>query len=379
MSTEAVRWSVSLSDIDFGLDEENAVLAVLRSKWLTAGERTATFEQRFAAHVGAKHGIALHSCTAALHLGLLAVGVGQGDEVIVPALTFVATANAVLYCGAVPVFADIEGERSLLMSPEDVERKITPRTRAVVPMHYAGYACDMDRLGALARARGLRVVEDAAHAPGSRWRGRPVGSLSEASCFSFFSNKNLVTGEGGMLTTDDDAIATLVRRGRSHGMTAVSYDRHKGHAFGYDVVQTGYNYRPTEMQSALGLVQLDKLDANNARRRSLVAAYRRRLAAIAGVLVPFEGRDGESSCHICPILLPPGTSRAEIQRAMRARGIQTSIHYPPIHRFTSFSGRFSADVPALDRVAERLLTLPLHPLMGDREVALVCDALEAAL
>ena len=379
MVSDVVQWRVSLSDIDFGPDEEDAVLAVLRSKWLTMGERTAAFERRFAAYVGATHAIALHSCTSALHLALQAVGVEPGDEVIVPALTFVATANAALYCGATPVFADIESERSPLISADDVARKITSRTRAVVPVHYAGYPCDMDRLRALAEATGVHIVEDAAHAPGARWRGRPVGSLSEASCFSFFSNKNLVTGEGGMLTTDHDAIAERVRRGRSHGMTAVSYDRHKGHAFGYDVVQTGYNYRPTEMQSALGLVQLDKLERNNARRRSLVAAYRRELAGVSGVVVPFEGRDTESSCHILPILLPPAIDRAEVQSAMRASGIQTSVHYPPIHRFTSFGGRFQAEVPNVDRIAGRLLTLPLHPLMADADVALVRDALERAL
>ena len=379
MSIETASWRVSLSDVDFGPDEERAVVAVLRSKWLTMGDRTAAFERRFADHVGAKHGIAVQNCTSALHLALLAVGVGPGHEVIVPTLTFVATANAVLYCGAVPVFADIESEHSLLISPDDVARKITPRTRVIVPMHYAGYPCDMDGLGGLARARDVYVVEDAAHAPGSRWGGRPVGSLSAVSCFSFFANKNLVTGEGGMITTDDDAIAAHVRRGRSHGMTAVSYDRHKGHASGYDVVQPGYNYRPTEMQSALGLVQLDKLERNNARRRSLVAAYRRRLAGTDGVVVPFEGRDADSSCHIFPILLPPASVRAEVQATMKACGIQTSVHYPPIHRFSSFSGRFRADVPNVERVAERLLTLPLHPLMDEHDVALVCDALEQAL
>jgi dTDP-4-amino-4,6-dideoxygalactose transaminase len=246
-------------------------------------------------------------------------------------------------------------------------------------MHYAGYACDMDRLNTAAEARGLRVVDDAAHAPGSRWRGRPVGSLSAASCFSFFSNKNLVTGEGGMLTTDDDAIADQARRGRSHGRTAVSYDRQKGRASSYDVVQAGYNYRPTEMQAALGLVQLEKLEANNARRRSLVAAYRRRLASVDGVAMPFEGRDADSSCHILPVVLPPGADRAGVQASMKECGIQTSIHYPPIHRFTSFHGRFAADVPNVERVADRLLTLPLHPLMADGDVALVCDALERAL
>ena len=182
-----------------------------------------------------------------------------------------------------------------------------------------------------------------------------------------------------MLTTDDDAIAAQVRRGRSHGMTAASYDRHKGHAFSYDVVGSGYNYRPTEIQSALGLVQLDKLETNNARRRTLVTSYRHRLAPVGGILAPFEGREADSSCHIFPILLPPGTDRDHVQASMKECGIQSSIHYPPIHRFTSFRGRFRADVPIVERIAERLLTLPLHQLMGERDVALVCDALEKAL
>ena len=182
-----------------------------------------------------------------------------------------------------------------------------------------------------------------------------------------------------MITTEDDDRAGRLRRGRSHGMTAVSLDKHKGHAFSYDVVQTGYNYRPTEMQSALGLVQLSKLEANNARRRELVTQYRTRLAGVAGIIAPFAGRDADSSCHIFPILLAAGTDRNALQLKMKEHGIQTSIHYPPVHLFTNFRYRFRAEVPIVDRISGRLLTLPLHPLMADGDVQLVCEALEASL
>jgi dTDP-4-amino-4,6-dideoxygalactose transaminase len=379
MTVEASAWKISLSDIDLGPEEEAAVVDVLRSRWLTSGPRIAEFETRFAARAGAAHAVALGNCTQALHLALLAVGVGPGDEVVVPSLTFVATVNAVLYCGATPVFADIEGAGSLLLDPADVARKMGPKTRAVLPMHYGGYACDMDAFSALARDRGVHVVDDAAHAPGGSYHGRPVGSLAEASCFSFFGNKNLVTGEGGMVTTDSAEIAEFVKRQRSHGMTTASYDKHRGHAFSYDVVTPGYNYRLTELQAALGLVQLDKLDRNNARRRALVAAYREQLGGVAGLVVPFAGRDDESACHIFVVVLPEGIDRTTVQVRLKAQGIQTSIHYQPVHRFTRFREAFSADVPRLDAIADRLLTLPLHPRLSLEDVAVVTDALRSAL
>jgi dTDP-4-amino-4,6-dideoxygalactose transaminase len=379
MSASDTIWAISLADIDLGAEEEAAVVDVLRSKWLTMGARTAEFERRFADAVGARHAIALNNCTAALHLALLAVGVKPGDEVIVPSLTFVATANAVLYCGAVPVFGDVTSADRLHLDPADVARKITPRTRAIVPVHYAGYACEMDALLALAAEHGLKIVEDAAHAPGARWQGRAIGSIADATCFSFFSNKNLSTGEGGMITTDADDIAASLRLNRSHGMTTLTYDRHRGHAFTYDVVSAGYNYRLTEIQSAMGLVQLGKLERNNAIRRTLVTEYRRLLARIPGIVVPFAGMDADSACHILVVVLPDGISREDVQRAMKERRIQTSVHYPPVHGFTNFAGRFRADVPAVDRLAPRLLTLPLHPLMSRDDVATVCAALDAAL
>ena len=379
MATTAGIWKITLADIDFGPEEEAAVVEVIRSKWLTMGARTAEFEQRFAEACGATHAIALNNCTAALHLALLGVGVGPGDEVIVPSLTFVATANAVLYCGASPVFADVVGPERLHMDPQDVARKVTPRTKAILPVHYAGYACDMEALLDLATSRGLKVVEDAAHAPGSRWRGRPVGSISDVTCFSFFSNKNLSTGEGGMITTNDDELAAGVRLNRSHGMTTLTYDRHRGHAFSYDVISAGYNYRLTEIQSALGLAQLAKLNRNNDVRRGLVAEYRRRLADIAGVIVPFAGMDAESSCHIMSVLLPAGTDRTAVQQAMKDEGIQTSVHYPPVHTFSNFKARFRADVPKVEALAPRQFTLPLHPLMKVEDVGVVADALARAI
>ena len=372
-------WKISLADIDFGVDEEVAVVDVLRSKWLTMGARTAEFERQFAESVGATHAVAVNNCTAGLHLALDAVGVKPGDEVIVPALTFVATANAVLYCGGTPVFGDVSGAARLSLDPDDVARKITPRTRAIVPVHYAGYSCDLDAFRALARAHGVALVEDAAHAPGASFKGQPIGSIGDVTCFSFFSNKNLSTGEGGMITTQDDAIASRLRLNRSHGMTTLTYERHKGHAFSYDVISAGYNYRLTELQSALGIVQLGKLTRNNGIRRGLVGEYRRLLAAIAGLTVPFDGMDQESACHLMSIVLPEGVDREMVQRAMKEAAIQTSVHYLPVHRFSNFAGRFSADVPRVERLASRLLTLPLHPLMTNDDVAAVCRALAASV
>lgn len=379
MPTEAPTWTITLSDVDMGREEHDAVLEVLRSKWLSMGPVTARFEGRFARATGAEHAVAVNNGTAALHLALLAVGVEPGDEVIVPALTFVATANAVLYCGATPVFADIESPGSLVMDPEDAERKLTDRTRAIVPMHYGGYPCDMDALLDLARARGVRVVEDAAHAPGARYGDRPIGSIGDATCFSFFSNKNLVAGEGGMVTTDSAEIAADLRSRRSHGMTALSYDKAKGHAFSYDVVSAGYNYRITEINSALGLAQLDRLERNNATRRGLIDEYQRRLRDVDGLVVPFLDRQASSACHLQVVLLPEGVDRRHVQRSLKDRGIQTSVHYPPVHRFTQYARNFEATVPRVDAIAERIVTLPLHPLLSLEDVATVCDALKDAL
>ncbi len=245
-----------LSAPSFDEAEAQAVAEVVRSGWLTMGPRTATFENAFAEFVGSPNAVMASSCTAALHLAFAALNLGPGDEVIVPSLTFVATANAVAYTGATPVFADIVSLERPLIDPEAVRALIGPRTRAICAVHYAGYVADMAALRRLADQHGLALVEDAAHSPGARSPEGPAGSLGDISCFSFFSNKNLVTGEGGMATSGDDRLVSRMRLLRAHGMTATSWDRERGHASGYDVVERGYNYRPSELEAALGLVQL---------------------------------------------------------------------------------------------------------------------------
>ena len=382
-----MSWRVPLADLDYGAEEEQAVLEVVRSRWLTMGAVTQQFESEFAQAVGAKHALAVSNATVALHLACLALGIGPGDEVIVPALTFVATANAVLYSGAEVRFAEICGPGELNIAPEAIEAQVTPRTRAVIAMHYGGYPCRMAEIRAIAERHGLAVIEDAAHAPGAWLDGRALGTWGEVGCFSFFSNKNLSTGEGGMLVTGRDDLAARLRVLRSHGMTSLTWDRHQGHAYSYDVVDLGYNYRIDEIRSALGLAQLHKLAANNARRQALTQQYWAALAG-SGLEFPFSGLSAPPgagraylpSYHILPALLPPGTERIAFIDRLRAAGIQTSIHYPPVHRFSYYQGRYpQVDLPVTEAAAARQVTLPLYPTMTEAELALVVGAVERSL
>lgn len=369
-----MEWRVPLADLDYGLEEERAVIDVLRSKWLTMGERTAAFEAAFANLTGAKHAVAVSNATQALHLACQALGVGPGDEVIVPSLTFVATANAVLYCGGEVRFAEVIGPEDLTIDPASIEAHITPKTKAIIPMHYAGYPCRMPEIIALAQKHSLGVIEDAAHAPGASLDGRALGTWGEIGCFSFFSNKNLPTGEGGMLTTDRDDLAEKLRLLRSHGMTTLTYERHKGHAFSYDVVDLGYNDRIDEIRAALGLAQLDKLVRNNARRRALTQSYWDSLAD-TGLTLPFKDVDrGQPACHILPVLLPEGADRQAFMTGLRDAGVQSSIHYRPIHTFSYYVERYGEQtLPLTEAVAAREVTLPLYPTMGKLEVDLVIE------
>ena len=378
-----MNWRVPLSDIDFGPEEEEAVLQVVRSRWLTMGAVTQKFEQEFAEYSGARHAIAVTNATAALHLACLAAGLGPGDEAILPSLTFVATANAVRYTGAKPVFADISSEADLNVSPEAIEACRTPRTRAILVVHYGGYACDMPAILAIAGRQGLAVIEDAAHAVGSRLGGQMLGTWGQMGCFSFFSNKNMTTGEGGMLVTDDDALADKLRILRSHGMTSLTWDRHKGHAWSYDVVELGYNYRIDEIRSALGRAQLARLERNNQRRRELTALYHELLDELCpSAGVPFQQHQGVSACHLLPVLLPQGVRRETCMEQMKARGVQTSIHYPPIHRFTAYQeldGHLGSALERTETLAARELTLPLYPGLSEEDVSYVVESLQGAI
>lgn len=378
-----MTWKIPLADIDFGIEEEQAVLGVVRSRWLSMGEETQNFEKEFAEFTGAKHALAVTNATAALHMACMAVNLGPGDEVIVPSLTFVATANAVRYTGATPVFADVESEDWLTLSPASIEKNITEKTRAILVVHYAGYACDMPAIRTIAEKYNLAILEDSAHTIGSYLDGRHLGTFGEVGCFSFFSNKNMTTGEGGMVTTNDDGLADRLRVLRSHGMTSLTWDRHKGHAWSYDVVDLGYNYRIDELRSAIGRAQLKKMGRFNQRRAELTRLYRDLLSELVPeVHVPFNEERGVSCHHIMPILLPEGTNRVEFMEAMKAQGVQTSIHYPPIHTFQNYKEHeefLRADLSVTENVGRREVTLPLYPLLKDEDVHTVVETVRSSL
>jgi dTDP-4-amino-4,6-dideoxygalactose transaminase len=382
-----------LADIDLSEDEIRAVTDVLRSKWLSMGPVTAEFEQQFAAMVGVQHAFAVTNCTAALHLAHLALGAGPGDTVICPALTFVATANAIRYTGATPVFADVTSAQNCNISPESIAACVDATTKGICVVHYGGYPCDMEAIMALARQHGLYVVEDVAHAPGAGcWVTMPdngqgetpervfkqCGSIGDIGCFSFFSNKNLTTGEGGMLTTNNDELAERLKLLRSHGMTSLTWDRDRGHSFSYDVTAAGWNYRIDEMRSALGLVQLRKLEANNQRRAEAVNRYHEKLAGLEGITLPFAHFEGISSYHLLPIVLPGDEQRAGFAEWLKGHGIQTSMHYPPIHQFTHYrSCPPPVALPVTEQLGRRLVTLPLYPHMSSQHIDTVVEAVSA--
>lgn len=386
------NWKVPLADVDLGEEEIAAVTEVLRSKWLSMGPVTAEFERRFAAYVGVKHAFAVTNCTAALHLAHLALGAGPGDKIICPSLTFVATANAIRYTGATPVFADITSEDDLNVSPDDIAAKIDEHTKGICVMHYGGYPCDMERIMRIARQHGLYVVEDAAHAPGAAcWMSagtagdektpggrvlKKCGSIGDIGCFSFFANKNMTTGEGGMITTNSDALAEKIKLLRSHGMTTLTWDRDKGHSFSYDVVELGYNYRIDEVRSALGIIQIQKIDENNQKRREAINIYREKIYGIDETSLCLVNNQKTSSHHLCPILPSKNVERKSFMEFMKHKGIQTSIHYPPIHKFSHYKLLKNNTLPVTDEVGERVVTLPLYPSISRSQIDYVIQAIK---
>jgi dTDP-4-amino-4,6-dideoxygalactose transaminase len=370
-----MKWKIPLFDVDIGVEEIRAVESVLKSRWITMGEVTKGFEREFSAFAGGGTAIAVNSCTAALHLACLALGLGPGDEVVCPTMTFVATANAIRYAGAIPIFADIESLDCLNLTAKTIADCMTPRTGAIMLVHFAGYPCDMESICRLAQSRGIPVIEDCAHAPGASIEGRSLGLWGEIGCFSFFSNKNMTTGEGGMLLAKNPDLAAKLNLLRSHGMTSVTLDRYKGHAFSYDVVALGYNYRTTEINAAIGRVQLKMLMERNERRRALALRYRMKLGEIPGVTVPFQNHIGTPSYHIMPVLLPESVSRQTVMEALRDAGIQTSIHYRPVHTFTAYKGFSSRALPNSEIVGNREITLPLYPSMTFQDVDYVIGCL----
>jgi dTDP-4-amino-4,6-dideoxygalactose transaminase len=358
------------------------VAETLRSGWLTMGPRTEAFEAAFAEQLGARHAVAVSSCTAALHLAYLAVGAGPGDEVIVPSYTFAATATAVVYCGASPVFADIIGLEDPSIDPDDVAARITPRTKAVTAVHFAGYAAPVDVLGDLCERNGLALIEDVAHAPSAVLGDRKLGTFGLAGAFSLFSNKILSVGEGGLLTTDDDRVAELARSRRSHAMSSGTWDLHTGRTTTYDVDGLGFNYRLDEPRAALALSRLPRLEADIGRRRELVREYRRRLGSHPELIVPFRDEQvDDSSCYVMPVMLRNQNRRDTVRRRLREEyRVQTSVLYPSVHEFTAYRNRSAGlSLPNTERAARCELTLPLYPHMNEIEQGRVIAGLEELL
>jgi dTDP-4-amino-4,6-dideoxygalactose transaminase len=372
------EWRVPLADVVVTEDDIAAVADVYRSGWLSMGPQTEALEGEFAAFVGARHALAVANGTAALHLICAAAGLGPGDEAIVPSLTFVATVNAIAYTGAKPVFADVVSVTEPWLDPGAVDGASTERTRAIMTMTYGGHPGRSADLAALAQGRALILLEDAAHAVGSRLGDRHLGTLGLAGAFSFFSNKNLAVGEGGMVVTDDDETAARMRLLRSHGMTTLTWDRHRGHASGYDVVDLGFNYRIDEPRAALARRRLARLDADNARRAELDTRYRELLAGADGLTAALPpAPDALLAHHLFTIVLDDGVDRERFREALAARGVQTSVHYPPAHRFSIYAA--DIDLPITDAYAARAVTLPMFATMTLAQQDEVVDAARAAV
>jgi perosamine synthetase len=356
-----------------------AVVEALVSGWLTTGPRVSEFETAFAAQCGAGQGVAVNNGTAALHCAMRALGVGAGDEVIVPAITFAASANAAVYEGAVPVFADVEPD-TLLIDPVSVAIKITPKTRAIVAVDYAGQPADYDALRELARDRGIALVADACHAPGATYKGRKTGTLADISCFSFHPVKHMTTCEGGMAVTDDVNKAAHMRRFRNHGIDSDHRSREKAGAHAYDMAELGYNYRLPDVQCALGLAQLARLDGWVARRQQVAAWYDAALASMAEVLPLKTHKDRTHAHHLYVVALDAPIDRDKAFARLRAEGIGANVHYAPVylHSYYRQRGYQPGLAPVAEAISKRILTLPMFPAMTQSDVDRVAGALRRA-
>jgi len=365
-------------------DDIEAIVKVLRSDWLTTGPKVAEFEEIFAQYVNAKHAVAVSSGTAALHAAMYAIGIGPGDEVILPPVTFAATANCVVFQGGTPIFSDVEPD-TLLLDPLQIESKITKYTKAIIAMDYAGHPCDYDVLRAIAERNRLTLIADACHALGGSYKGRPVGSLAGLSVFSFHPVKHITTGEGGMITTNDPELARRMRGFRNHGITSDHRQREQQGSWFYEMVDLGYNYRLTDLQSALGISQLRKLNAWVARRQQIAQHYDASFAELPSLNLLAVRDNISHAYHLYVIRLDTTklrTTRAEVFFALRGEGIGVNVHYIPVHLHPFYRERFGTSpglCPVAEEAYERLITLPIFPRMCENDVEDVITAVSKVL
>lgn len=375
-----MSYKIPLFDLNLGQEEIDAVINTIKSNWISTGPKCQEFEDLFSDMLGVNYAVTLANCTCALHLACVILGINEDDEVICPSLSFAASVNCIRYVGATPVFCDIKGSEHLNIDTGQIEHLITPKTKAIMVVHMAGFPADMDTIMAIAKKHNLKVIEDACHGPLSEYKGKKLGTIGDVGCFSFFSNKNISTGEGGMIVTNDEKIANRVRSLRSHGMTTMSYQRATGHATSYDIVELGYNYRMDDLRASIGIAQLHHLKDDLIKRQHVRSLYLEALKDVEQVIVPFADNSEFVSNYIMPIVLKDSTieNRDRIREELHSKGIQTSIHYPAIHKFSIYQN-YKADLPSSEYVSNNEITLPMYSKLTMEDVVFIVESLKSAL
>lgn len=371
-----MEYKIPLFKLNFDKQEEEAVVETIQSKWISTGPKCAELESLFQEMLHVNYAVSLSNCTDALHLALRVLDIKEGDEVICPSLTFAASVNSIRYVNALPVFADTVSPEDLSIDPISIEEKITSKTKAIIVVHFAGFSCDMNAIMEIAKKHDLKVIEDACHGPLSEYQGQKLGTIADLGCFSFFSNKNISTGEGGMIVTNNSEYEKRIRLLRSHGMTTMSYERAKGHATTYDIVDLGYNFRLDDIRASIGIVQMKKLPEDLNKRAIIRSKYLERLLPNPFIFIPYAKNREFVSNYILPIVLKNSTSekRDRIREKLHELGIQTSVHYPAVHRFTIYSG-LNAQLPNTEYIADNEITLPMYSTLTNEEIEFICSSL----
>lgn len=373
-------YNIPLFNLNFDEREANAAAEVIKSGWISTGPKCAELEQMFVDMFHVDYAVSVSNCTDALHLACLVCGIGAGDEVLCPSLTFAASANCIRYVGATPVFCDIVGPDHINIDPADIERRITSKTKGIVVVHMAGFPAKMDEIMTIARRHNLKVIEDACHGPLSEYKGKKLGTIGDCAAFSFFSNKNISTGEGGMFITNSQEMADKARLLRSHGMTTMSYQRAAGHATAYDIIELGYNFRLDDIRASIAIEQLRKLPADLEKRIEVRKRYVDGLSKIKGIVVPFADNTEFTSNYIMPVVLLDSIKekRDHIREYMHVAGIQTSVHYPAIHHFSIYK-EVEFHLPQTEYVTDNEITLPMYAALTNEEIDFVVATLKQAL
>lgn len=375
-----MAYKIPLFNLNFDEREAQAAYDTIKSGWISTGPKNEELEQMFVDMFHIRHAVSMSNCTDALHVCCMVCGFGPGDEVICPSLTFAASGNCIRYVGATPVFADIVGPDHINIDPKDIERKITPKTKGIIVVHMAGFPAQMDEIMAIAKKYNLKIIEDACHGPLSEYKGRKLGSIGDCAAFSFFSNKNISTGEGGMFTTNNEKMAQQARLIRSHGMSTMSYQRASGHATEYDITCLGYNYRMDDIRASIAIEQLKKLPDDLEIRLKVRKHYEECLSEIKGIVVPFAVNTEFVSNYIMPVVLLNSNKerRNKIREYIHAAGIQTSVHYPAIHRFSIYR-EYEALLPQTEYVTDNEITLPMYAALTPEQIDFICNIVEKAV